>query len=116
MSAEDVRAAPASDMPPTAVDDELSVLLVEAFLGSYDDIRLSLADAVDAGDLDVVAAGSHRLKGELGVLGAMEAHEAAAALERAARTGDPASVGAAWREFTRVVDGEVVPGLRASAE
>ncbi len=114
-------AAEPSSSPPPAVaapedepeDDGLRALLVGAFLGTYPELMSGLTAAVAAGDLDVVAATSHRLKGEFGALGSDVAHAAAADLEAAARNEDEAGVERAWAHF-QVVEREVVADLRAA--
>ncbi len=93
-------------------DDEFWAIVVEAFVDGYEDVRARLGAAVRAGDLEAVAADSHRLKGEFGALGIPEAQEIAAKLEWAARDDDRQAVADAWRRFNTVIDGEVVPGLR----
>ncbi len=105
---------PQADAAMIEPDDEFWGLLVDAFVAGYETVRVALGEAVDARDFDEVAAASHRLKGEFGALGVPHAQEIAADLERSARDGDHDAVDDAWRRFRAVIDGEVVPGLRAA--
>ncbi len=99
------------EAPVLESDDDFWGLLVEAFLGGYEDVRLALGGAVEAADLSAIAAASHRLKGEFGALGLRRAQEIAAEVERAAREADAPALDEAWRRYTMVVDREIVPGL-----
>ena len=69
------------------------------FQGDAPALVQSIQTAASAGDGDALRAGAHKLKGMLLTVWAAPAADVAAALESAARAGEPARVGALVSEL-----------------
>ena len=94
---------------------EVLAEVTSIFLDGYPDQFEELRRAVGAGDLATSAKVAHRLKGELGTLGAMEAFEAGQEVVTLARAHDPAGVAAAFERFREAME-RVEPELVALAD
>jgi CheY-like chemotaxis protein/HPt (histidine-containing phosphotransfer) domain-containing protein len=105
---------PASLLANVGNDPTLQADLVRMFLEdcpqTLDEIRSALAHADAAG----VSRVAHRLKGELGILAARGANEAAFRLEKAGREGDLATAGEAFLVLEREIE-RLEPQLAALA-
>jgi protein-histidine pros-kinase len=93
----DARPAPAADFCDLrqtldVLDGDRVTLrvLVETFLGDYENTVAELDAASQAGDLAQLGRTAHRIKGSVGVFNAVAALEAAARLERSAREANEA--------------------------
>jgi len=77
-------------------DSELVLEIINLFSLDWPRVRQSIAQALDAGDRDQLKQALHRLMGSLGNFEAPAALEAAATLDRLARSGDMAQARGAW--------------------
>ena len=94
---------------------EVLAEVTEIFLDGYAEQFEQLTAAVEAGDLETSAKVAHRLKGELGTIGAMEAFEAGQEVVTLARAKDPDGVVAAFARFSEQMD-RVEPELIALSQ
>ncbi|NNF10535.1 MAG: PAS domain S-box protein [Acidimicrobiia bacterium] len=94
---------------------EVLAEVTSIFLDGYPEQFDALRGAVEAGDLATSAKVAHRLKGELGTLGAMEAFEAGQEVVTLARAHDTAGVVAAFEQFQDAME-RVEPELVALAD
>ena len=78
---------------------EVLAEITQIFLDGYVEQFEELTTAVEAGDVEAAAKVAHRLKGELGTLGATEAFEAGQEVVTLARANDADGVVAAFTRF-----------------
>ena len=81
---------------------ELLAEMVGIFVDEYPSVTGAIEDGLADGDLEMVAAAAHQLKGNLATFAAREAAAAAASLEATARSGDAAGSMVAWDQFLTV--------------
>ncbi|WP_243288592.1 Hpt domain-containing protein [Geothrix terrae] len=76
--------------------------MVDLFERRFAEDRLHLLEALEAADLARVRASAHRLKGSSGSIGLATLRSRAAAIEAAAKGGDPAACQSALEGFQEV--------------
>lgn len=85
-------------------DPDIFAQVFTLFRSGWEEIQRNVPAALENGDLAVVAAAAHRMKGSAGNLGAVRVGDLAGRLEEAARRGHDGDLGPLWLALDEAVE------------